>query len=155
MQCGQIIEGGAARDRDLIRLGIDLGQLVARVVALELRLFARLRREGDRPADLQDHLRHSLAQPRDLIVVFLEVLRDVAGLGIAHMDVQQRGAGVVTIHRGLDLLVPGDGELLFRRAIPRHPHRPIGRGGDHQRRLIFGKERVVGEIHAGFSFSTY
>ena len=138
MQRRQIVEGGAAGDRDLIRLGIDFGQLMARVVALELRFFAWLRRKRDRPAELQDHLRHGLAQTPDLIVVLVEVFRDVAGLGIAHMDVQQRGAGVVTVHCGLDLFVPGDREFLFRRAIHWHPHRPVGRGGDHQWGLIFG-----------------
>ena len=105
-------------NRDLIGFGIDLGQLVARVVALELRFFAGLRRKRDGPADLQDHLGHGLAQARDLVAIFLEVLGDVAGLGIAHMDVQERGSGVVTVHRDLSLLLPGDWEFLFRSTIP-------------------------------------
>ena len=108
-------------DRDLIRLGIDFGQLMARVVALELRFFAWLGGKRDRPAELQDHFRHCFAQTPDLVVVLVEVFGDVAGFGIAHMDVQQRCAGVVTIHRGLDLFVPGDREFLFRGAILRHP----------------------------------
>ena len=63
---------------------------------------------------LAGSLGHSLAQARDLFAIFPEVLGDVGGLGIAHMDVQERGPGVVTIHRGLGLFFPGDGELLFR-----------------------------------------
>ena len=39
MQRGQIVEGGATGYCDLVRLGIDLGQLMARVVALELGFF--------------------------------------------------------------------------------------------------------------------
>ena len=138
MQCCQIIEAGATGNRDLVRLGIDFGQLMARVVALELRFFAWLGGKRDRPAELQDHLRHGIAQSPDLVVVLVEVFGDVAGFGIAHMDVQQRCAGVVTVHRGLDLFVPGDGKFLFRSAIHWHPDWPIGRGGDHQRGLIFG-----------------
>ena len=150
MQRRQIIERGAAGDGDLIRLGIDLGQLVARVVALELRFLARLRCERDGPADLQDHLGHGLAQPPDLVGVFPEVLGDVAGLGIAHMDVQDRRARVEAVHRYLGLFFPGHGKPLFGRAIPRHPHRPIGRRRDHQRGLIFGQQRIVGEVHGRF-----
>ena len=85
---------------------------MARVVAPELRLFARLRRKRDGPADLQDHLGHGLPQARDLFAVFLEVLGDVAGLGIAHMDVQERGPGIVTIHRSLGLFLPGEGQFF-------------------------------------------
>ena len=63
------------------------------------------------------------------------------------MDVQDRGARVEAVHRYLGLFLPGDGKPLFGRAIPRHPHRPIGRRRDHQRGLILGQQRVVGEIH--------
>jgi hypothetical protein len=152
VQRRQIIERGATGNRDLIRLGIDLGQLVARVIALELRLLARLRREGDRPADLQDHPGHGLAEARDLVGVLLEILRNVARLGIAHMDVQQRGSGVEAIDRDLGLLFPGDREFLFGRAIPRQPHWSVGRRGDHQRGLVFRQQRVVGEVHGAFLF---
>src|SRR5271170_5015149 len=115
VQCCQVIEGRSAADRDLIRLWIDLGQLVARVVALELRLLTRLRRKRDGPANLQDHLGYGLAQARDLLAIFVEFFGDVAGLGIANMDVQERGTCVVTIDRDLGLLLPGDGEFLFGR----------------------------------------
>ena len=49
-------------DRDEFRLGVQLGQHVPRVVVepLGLGLFG-IGREGDRPADLDDHLRHGLA----------------------------------------------------------------------------------------------
>ena len=48
------------------------------------------------------------AQAAELVGVFLEIQRDVAGLGVAHVDVQQRRAGVVAVHRRLDLILPGD-----------------------------------------------
>jgi hypothetical protein len=109
---------------------------VARIVALELGFFTRLRRKGDGTAELQDHLRDCFAQSPDLVVVFLEVLRDMAGLGIAHVDVQERGARVVAIHRRLDLLIPSDGKVLLGGDVSRHPHGAIGRRRNHQRGLI-------------------
>ena len=112
---------------------------MARVVALELGFLTRLRRERDGPADLQDHLGYGLAQPADLVGIFPEVLGDVAGFGITHMDVQNRGACVEAVHRYLCLLFPGDGKPLFGSAIPWHPHRPIGRRRDHQRSLVLGQ----------------
>jgi hypothetical protein len=62
-----------------------------------------------------------------LCVVLIEVFRDVAALGVTHMDVQYRSACIEAIHRGLDLFVPGDREFLFRSAVPWHPNRPTGR----------------------------
>ena len=50
-------------------------------------------------------MRYGLPQSRDLVVVLLEVFRDVAGLGIAHVDVQEGGAGIEAVLCGLDLLV--------------------------------------------------
>jgi hypothetical protein len=112
-----------------------------------VRFFARRWRERDGPAHLKDHLRDGFAQSRDLVVVLLKVFRNVASLWIADVDVQQRGAGVEAIHGGLDLLIPGDRELLLGGAILGHPHRPIGRGRDHQRRHVLGQQRIVGEVH--------
>jgi len=50
------------------------------------------------------------------------------------MDVQDGGAGVVAIHRLLDLIVPTDRDILGE--IARDPRRPPGRCGDDQRVLI-------------------
>lgn len=122
---GQVIQRGADRDRDLVGLGVDRGQHVAGVIAQPLGLVVALGREGDRPAELQDHPGHGLAQPGDLGAVLVEVLGDVAGLGITYVHVQHRRPGVVAVHRLLDLLIPGDRDVL--REIVGHPHRPIGR----------------------------
>jgi hypothetical protein len=112
---------------------------VARIVALELGLFTRLRRKGDRAAELQDHLGHGFAQSPNLVVVFVEILGDMAGLGIAHVDVQERGACVVAVHRRLNLLIPSDGKVLLGGDISRHPHGAIGRRRNHQRGLVLGQ----------------
>ena len=54
-------------------------------------------------------------------------------------------AGVVAIDRLLDLLFHRDRDLA--REVGRKPARCIGRGGDDQRLLVFGKEVAVEEVH--------
>ena len=119
MQCRQVIERCATGDGYLGRFRVDLGRLMAGVVALKLRFLAGVGRKRNGAADLQNHLGNSFAQPGNLVAIFLQVLGDVARLWIAHINVQERGAGVIAIHRGLSLLFPCEGKFLFRRAIPR------------------------------------
>ena len=138
MERRQIIEARSTCDRDLIRLGIDFGEFVARVVALELRLFAWLGANEIDPPTCRIIFGTALRRRPIWSLYSLKFFRDVAGFGIPHMDMQYRCASIVAIHRDLGLLLPGDRELLFRCAVLRHPHRPVGRRGDHQRSLIFG-----------------
>ncbi len=127
---------GAGGDGDVFRLGIEFRQHVPRVVIEPFRLrFRRVRRKRNRPADLQDHLRHRLLQPAEQIIVLVEIDRALAGRGIAHVHVQHRRAGVVAVDRRLHLLVPGERNV----GIARQPLRPVGGGRDDERRHVLRK----------------
>jgi hypothetical protein len=110
-----------------------------------MRRLVALWSKRDRATDLQDHLGHRLAQTPDLVAVLLEVLRDVAGLRIPHVDVQYRGARVVAIDCLLNLGIPAHRDVLG--VVGRHPDRPIWRGGYDERFLVFREQRIIGEIH--------
>ena len=64
-----------------------------------------LGREGDRAADLDDHVRHGLAHAGDQLVELGQALAALA-VEFAHVQVQHGGAGVVAVDRLLDLLLP-------------------------------------------------
>ncbi|MCY1549614.1 hypothetical protein D9M68_857900 [compost metagenome] len=57
------------------------------------------------------------------------------------MQVQHGGAGLVAVHRLLDLLFHGDGDVFGE--VGWNPARRIGRGGDDQRLLVFGVQVAV------------
>ena len=136
---------GAGGDRHAVGLRVQLGQHVARVVVQPLGFGAiGVRREGDRTAHLQDHLRHGLAQHAEELVVLVEVRRALAGLRVAHVHVQHRRAGVVAVDRRLHLLLPAEGKVLH---VARQPLGAEGRRGDDRRLHVFGEERVIGEVH--------
>jgi hypothetical protein len=100
---------GVDGDGDLVRLGIELGQHVARVVGqpLGVRAFS-LGREGDRAADLDDQVRHGLAHAGDQLIELGQALGALA-IEFAHVQVQDRGARVVAVHGLLDLRFHRDG----------------------------------------------
>ncbi len=130
--------GRIDRDRHLIRLGVEFGQHVAGVVLQPLGGGAvGLGREGDRAADLDDHVRHRLAHAGDQFIEHGQALGALA-VQLAHMQVQHGGAGVVAVDRLLHLLIHGDGNVF--RKIRRDPLGTIGRCGDDQLVLVFGKQ---------------
>src|SRR5277367_5741670 len=69
----------------------------------------------------------------------------MAGLRIAHVQMKDRGAGVVAIHRLLSLLLPGHGNVLG--IIARQPLRAIWRHRDDEFFLIFRKHGILREVH--------
>ena len=142
---GDVPQRRAGGDGHAIRLGRDLGQHVPGVVVepLGLGVFG-MGREGDRAADLQDHLGNGRPQIGHEAIVVVEVARSLARLGVADMDVQHRGAGIVAIDRGLDLLVPAQRQVLD---VARQPFRAVRRCRDDQRLHVLGEERVIGEVH--------
>src|SRR5262249_16836622 len=73
-------------------------------------LLVTLRGEGDRAADLDDHLRDGCPQAGDLLAVLLEICRDVAGLRGPDVKMQDRGSRVVAIDGRVDLLLPSGGQ---------------------------------------------
>ena len=68
-----------------------------------------LGREGDRAADLDDHVRHGLAHAGDQLVELGQALGALA-VELAHVQVQHGGARVVAVHRLLDLRFHRDRE---------------------------------------------
>ena len=124
---------------------VELGEHVPGVVLEPLGVRAvALGRERDRAADLQDHLRHGLAQPAQQLVEHREPLGALA-VELTDVDVQHRGAGVPAVHRLLDVLVHGQREVLGE--VGRLPLGAVRRGGDDQRVLDLGEEGVVVEVH--------
>ena len=122
---------------------------VTRVVVQPLGLGAiALGREGDRAADLDDHLGARFLEARHHEVVVFDIRGEVPGRGVAHVEMQDPGAGVVAIHRRLDLLVPGHGDVG---RVARQPRRPIRRRGDDQWLHVLGIQRVVCVTHELFS----
>ena len=119
----------ADRDGDVLGLRIEFGEHVARVIVEPLRLRLRgLRRKRDRAADLQDHLRHGLPEQSDEVIVLIEVDRPFSGRGVAHVDMQHGGAGVVAVDRHLHLLIPGHRDV----GVARQPLWPEGRHRNDQ-----------------------
>ena len=92
--------------------GIELGQHVPGVVGEPLRVRAfTFGGEGDRSADLQDHVRHRLAQSGEQLVELRQPLGALA-VELADVDVQHGGAGLVAVHRLLDVLVHRQRQVL-------------------------------------------
>ena len=141
----EVHHGGADGHRDALRLRVQLRQHVTRIVVQPLGLLAvALGRERDRAADLDDHLGHGFLDAFEQVVVVVEVRGQVPGRRIAHVEVQDGCAGVVAVHRRLDLLVPGDSDVG---SVARQPRRPIRRRRDDQRLHVLGIQRVVGVVH--------
>ena len=130
--------------------GVELGQHVPRVVAEPLGVGAvALGGEGDRAADLQDHVRHGLTQAAEQLVELREPLGALA-VELADVDVQHGGAGLVAVDRGLDVLVHRHRQVLAE--VVRLPLGAVRRDGDDQLLLDLGEEGVVVEVHGWFSF---
>ena len=69
--------------------GVQFREHVTRVVVQPLGLLAlALGREGDRAADLDDHLGHGFLEASDQVVEVVDVRREVPGRGVAHVEVQ-------------------------------------------------------------------
>jgi len=114
----------------------------------ESRFALGLRSEGDRTADLQDHVRHGHLQLAQQLVELREPLGPLA-VFLAHVQVQHGGAGIVAVHRLLHVLLHGDRQVLGE--VRRQPLRPVGRGGDDEVLLVLGEQGVVEEVHPTFS----
>ena len=128
---------------------VELGQHVPGVVAEPLGVRAvALGGEGDGAADLQDHVRHGLAEPAEQLVEHRQPLGALA-VELADVDVQHGGAGVVAVDRGLDVLVHGQRQVLAE--VVRLPLGAVRRGGDDQLLLDLGEQGVVVEVHGGVS----
>ena len=135
---------GVDGDRHLIRRRRQIRQKVARVVGQPLGRFAlALRRKGDRAADLQDHLGNRRAKA---LQHFVEQRQSLGARTVrfAAMDMQHSGAGIVAVDRLLDLRRHADRNVV---AVAWQEFGPIGRSGDDQGLLGFGKQRVVEEVH--------
>ena len=144
---GDVPERGARRHRHEFGLGIELRQHVARVVIEPGGLgFRRVRREGDRSADLDDHVRDGFLHPPQQVVVVVEIGRSHAGGRVAHVEMQNGRTGLVAVDRRLHLLVPGERDV---RGVAGQPGRAIGRGRDDQRRHVLGQNGVVSVVHCG------
>ena len=146
--CGQQLADvhlvGVDRDRHLVRLRRELREHVARVVAEPLgRLAVGLGRERNRAADLQDHVGNRIAQAGKQFVEHRHALGALA-VRLAHMDVQERCAGVVAVDRLLDLLVHRHRDVA---GVGGNPFGAVRRDLDDQGLLVFGKEGVVEELH--------
>jgi hypothetical protein len=136
---------GVDGHRHLVGLRVQLGQHVARVVGQPLGGCAvALGGEGDRAADLDDHLGHGLAHAADQLVEHRQALA-AAAVEFAHMQVQHGGAGVVAVDRLLDLRLHRDGDVL--REVRRNPLRTVRCGGDDELVLVLGEQGSILEVH--------
>src|SRR5262249_19078311 len=64
---------------------------------------------------------------------------------LAHVDVQDGGAGVVAVDRLLDVLLHRHRDVLGE--VGGQPFGTVRAGGDHELLLVFGPEGSVDEIH--------
>ena len=103
-----------------------------------------LGREGDRAADLDDQVRHGVAHAGDQLVELRQALGAFA-VELAHVQVQHRGAGVVAVHRLLDLGFHADRDVF--REVGGNPFGAVRRGGDDKLVLVLGEEGAVEEVH--------
>jgi hypothetical protein len=100
--------------------------------------------EGDRAADLDDHVGHGLAHAGDQLVELRQALAALA-VEFPHVQVQDRGAGVVAVDRLLDLVLHLHRNVF--REVGRNPLGTVGRGRDDELVLVFREERTVEEVH--------
>ncbi|MCY1444102.1 hypothetical protein D9M71_605520 [compost metagenome] len=110
------------------------------------RLALVFRGEGDRAADLDDHVRHRLAHAGDQLVELGQALGALA-VQFAHVQVQYGGAGFVAVDGLLHLLLHGHRNVF--REVFRHPLGAVGRHGDDDLFLVLGVQRIVEELHVG------
>ena len=131
------------RDGHLVGFRRELGERMARVVGEPLRRGALvLRREGDRAAHLQDHVRHGDAKLAQQLVEARQALGALAVL-FAHVRVQDRGARVVAVHRLCTCSLIVTDVLGKSFGI----HSGPWRGGDDEVILVFGEEGSVLKVH--------
>ncbi|MDT4851138.1 hypothetical protein FQZ97_853090 [compost metagenome] len=117
---------------------------MARVVAQPFRISAlTLRREGDRTADLQQHVGDRLAQARQHLVEHRQSLAALA-IRLAHMHMQHGGASVPAVDCLLHLFVHADRNVV---GVAGQEFRTVGGDLDHQRLLVFWQKRVVEKMH--------
>lgn len=93
-------------------LGIELGEHVAGVIGQPFRVGAfTFGSKRDRSADLQDHVRHRLAQSGQQ---FVELRKPLAAFAVelADVDVQDGGTGLVAVDGLLHVLFDGQREIL-------------------------------------------
>ncbi|EDS99882.1 hypothetical protein BamIOP4010DRAFT_6597 [Burkholderia ambifaria IOP40-10] len=144
-QLGDVHLHGVDRDRHLVGLRRQLGEHVAGVVGQPFRVGAlAFRRERDRAADLQDHVRHGLAQPAEQLVEFRQPLAALA-VEFAHMHVQHRRARVVAVDGLLHVLVHRHRNVF--RKIGGHPFGAVRRDRDDNLVLVFRVQRIVEKLH--------
>ncbi|MNP42990.1 hypothetical protein D3C76_1367850 [compost metagenome] len=123
---------------------------MAGVVGQPLGRFAvAFRGEGNRAADLDDHVRHGFAHTGDQLVELGQALGALA-VQFTHMQVQDRGAGFIAIDRFLDLLVHGQRDVF--REVFRHPFRAVRGHGDDHFFHVFGVQGIVEELHELLQF---
>ncbi|MNK97264.1 hypothetical protein D3C87_1175850 [compost metagenome] len=133
------------RNRHLIGLGRELGKHVPCIVREPFGDIAIIfRGEGDRAADLDDHVRHGFAHAGDQLVEHGQTLGALA-VQLAHMQVQHRGPGVVAVDGHLNVFFHGDWN--FFREVRWNPGRCKRRGGNDQFLLVFGVHGSVKKVH--------
>src|SRR4029450_3960838 len=121
------------------------GDPVARVVGQPLRVGAlTLGGKRNRPADLDDHVGNGVAHTSDQLIELGQPLAALA-VGLAHMQVQHRRAGVVAVDGLLNLFFHRHRDVLGK--VRWDPFRAIGRGGDDELVLVLRKQRSIEEIH--------
>ena len=137
--------GGADGNRDGFRCWRYFREHVTRIVAQPIDLPVILGViEGDRAANLDDQFGHGFLEAFHHVIEVLDLRRELSGRGVAHVEVQDGGASVVAIHRRLDLLIPGDGDVS---SVARQPRRPIRCRRDDQGFHVLGIQCVVGIVH--------
>jgi hypothetical protein len=118
---------------------------VARIVRQPQGGFAiAFRREGNRTADLDDHVRHGFTHTGDQLVEFRQALGTLA-VQFAHMQVQDCGAGLITFDRFLHLLVHGQRDVFGE--VFGHPFRAVRGHGDNHFFHVFRVQGIVEELH--------
>ncbi|SAL87954.1 hypothetical protein AWB67_07507 [Caballeronia terrestris] len=136
---------GVDRHRHLIGLRIEFREHVTCIVRQPLcRLPVVFRRERDRTAHLDDHVRHRRTYARDQLVELREALGTLA-VQLADMQMQHGGTRVITIHGFLDLIVHRH-RNVFREVLG-HPFRTVRGDGDDNLLLVFGVQRIVEKLH--------
>ncbi|MNR21174.1 hypothetical protein D3C85_1380610 [compost metagenome] len=108
------------------------------------RFTVAFRGEGNRTADLDDHVRHGFTHTSDQLVELGQALGALA-VQFTHVQVQYGGAGFVAIDRLLYLLVHGQRNVF--REIFRHPLRAVRGHGDDHFFHVFRVQGIVEKLH--------